>query len=51
LSRGARFFIVAGLVRLGGDKLESALHQKVEWLGWGTLIVAAIGFAIYQFIA
>lgn len=51
LSRGARFFIVAGLVRLGGDKLESVLHQQVEWLGWGTLIVAALGFAIYQFIA
>jgi membrane protein YqaA with SNARE-associated domain len=51
LSRGARFFLVAGLVRLGGDKLESTLHQKVEWLGWGTLIVAAIGFAIYKYIA
>ena len=49
ISRGARFFIVAGLVKLGGDKLEETIHQKVEFLGWGTLLIAAIGFAAYKF--
>lgn len=51
IGRGARFFIVAGLVKLGGDKLESTLHKQVEWLGWGTLILAAIGFAAYKAFA
>ncbi|NNC99121.1 MAG: DedA family protein, partial [Gammaproteobacteria bacterium] len=49
ISRGARFFLVAGLVKLGGDRLESTILKKVEWLGWGTLAVVVIGFAAYKF--
>ena len=49
ISRGARFFLVAGLVRLGGEKLESTIHKQIEWLGWGTLALAAIGLAVYKF--
>ncbi len=48
ISRGARFFLVAGLVKLGGDKLESTIHKQIEWLGWGTLILAALAFTIYK---
>ena len=50
IGRGIRFFAVAGLVKLGGDKLESTIHKKVEWLGWGTLIIAIVAFAIYKLI-
>jgi len=50
IGRGARFFMVAGLIKLGGDKLESTLHKQVEWLGWGTLILAALAFLIYKLI-
>ena len=50
IGRGIRFFAVAGLVKLGGDKLESTIHKKVEWLGWGTLILAVVAFAIYKLI-
>lgn len=49
ISRGARFFLVAGLIKLGGDKLESTIHRTVEWLGWGTLILVAVAFAVYQY--
>lgn len=48
LSRGARFFLVAGLVKLGGNKLETTIHKQVEWLGWFTLIAIAIGFIVYK---
>lgn len=47
--RGARFFLVAGLVKMGGAKLESTIHKKIEWLGWGTLILAVLGFLVYKF--
>lgn len=50
IGRGARFFLVAGLIRLGGDKLENTLHQKVEWLGWGTLLLALLGATAYYFL-
>jgi membrane protein YqaA with SNARE-associated domain len=39
IGRGARFFLVAGLVVLGGDKLETTLKEHVERIGW---IVSAI---------
>ncbi len=48
ISRGARFFLVAGLVKLGGDKLEKTIHKQVEWLGWISLAIIVIGFIIYK---
>jgi membrane protein YqaA with SNARE-associated domain len=41
IGRGARFFLVAGLMRWGGERMEAALRRYVDWLGW--LTVAAIG--------
>ena len=49
VGRGARFFLVAGLVRLGGDKLEETIHTQIERIGWGTLALVAIGGALYYF--
>ncbi|MEM7359557.1 MAG: YqaA family protein [Pseudomonadota bacterium] len=49
VSRGARFFLVAGLIKLGGDKLEANIHRTVEWLGWGTLILAGLAFVVYRY--
>lgn len=50
IGRGGRFFLVAGLVRLGGDKLEETIHKQVELLGWGTLVLAAIGGSVYYYL-
>ena len=47
LSRGARFFLVAGLIRWGGDSLEKTLHQRVEFIGWVCLLVVIIGALVY----
>ena len=41
LGRGARFFLVAGLVVLGGDKLEASLRKYVEWIGWAVALAVA----------
>lgn len=49
LGRGARFFLVAGLIKLGGEKLESVIIEKVEMLGWLTLLIVAIAFGVYKF--
>jgi membrane protein YqaA with SNARE-associated domain len=38
--RGGRFFLVAGLIILGGERMERALRRHVETLGW--LLVAAV---------
>jgi membrane protein YqaA with SNARE-associated domain len=49
IGRGARFFIVAGLMAWGGEKMEKKLHQYVDLLGWLTIIavVAAVFYTRY----
>jgi len=50
VGRGARFFLVSGLVVLGGDKLETTLKKYVEGLGWAVVIlaVAIIGWLMVR---
>ena len=47
IGRGGRFFLVAGLIKLGGDKLEETIHKKVEWLGWITLVLVIVLVVVY----
>jgi len=47
IGRGARFFLVAGLVVLGGEKLESTLQKHVEVIGW---VVVAIATAVIAWL-
>jgi membrane protein YqaA with SNARE-associated domain len=42
VGRAARFFLVAGLVRLGGDRFESTLSRYVERIGWATVGIIVI---------
>ena len=43
IGRGARFYLVAGLIVLGGAKLEQNLNKYVEGIGWAVvLIVSAV---------
>jgi len=42
LGRGARFFLVSGLIAWAGPKMEATLLKYIEWLGWlfvGLLVV------------
>jgi membrane protein YqaA with SNARE-associated domain len=41
IGRGARFFLVAGLIVWGGDKLEATLHHYVERIGWAVVVIVA----------
>lgn len=40
IGRGARFFLVAGLVVAGGEQMETLLPKYVERIGWGTVVLA-----------
>jgi len=42
IGRALRFFLVAGLMVLGGEKMETKLSKYIDILGWGTIIAAAI---------
>ena len=40
--RGGRFFLVAGLIRLGGEAFAERLRRYVDLIGWLVLLAAAI---------
>ena len=42
LGRGARFFLVAGLIVAGGERMEENLRRYVEGIGWTVVALAAL---------
>ncbi len=42
IGRGARFFLVALLIYLGGEKMEDRLRQWVDRIGWSVILLAVI---------
>ena len=47
IGRGARFFLVAGLIVAGGRRMEEMIPRYVERIGWGVVaIVVAIGVGL-----
>ncbi len=47
VGRGARFFLVAGLMRWGGARMEAQIRQHIDRLGWATVALVALGAAAY----
>ncbi len=50
IGRGARFFLVAGLMYWGGEAMEVRLRQYVDQLGWAVIIIALVAFVVYKLI-
>ena len=44
IGRGARFFLVAWVMKVGGERYEHKIRQWIDWLGW--LAVGLISFYI-----
>ena len=50
IGRGARFFLVAGLMAWGGARMEAVLHLTIDRLGWATVALVVIGAALYPWL-
>lgn len=48
VGRGGRFFLVAALIRLGGEKLAERMRKYIDLIGWMMIAFAAIVFAIIK---
>ncbi len=47
IGRGARFFLVAWIMKVGGERYEHKIRQWIDWLGW--LAVALVGlYLLYK---
>jgi len=47
VGRGARFFLVAGFVVAGGERMETTIATYIERIGWG---VVALAVAVVAFV-
>lgn len=47
IGRGARFYLVAYLMKKGGEKYETQIRQSVDYLGYG-VIVLVLGYLIIK---
>ncbi len=50
VGRASQFFLVAALIKWGGEKIEPVLDKWMEWIGWGILLVAIAGFMVVKVI-
>lgn len=48
VGRGARFYLVAGLMRFGGEAMEKKLRQYVEVLGWAVIALAVAAYFVLK---
>ena len=48
IGRGLRFFLVAGIMVVGGEKMESKLSKYIDMLGWGTIVLAVLLYFILK---
>ena len=49
IGRGARFFLVAGLVRWGGEKIDQLLKDYVDRIGWLIVALVIILYLAFKF--
>lgn len=47
IGRGMRFYLVAGLMRWGGARMDRWLRRFVDVVGWSIVGVLVVGYGIY----
>jgi len=50
LGRGARFFLVAGLIVVGGPKMEPLLRKYVDRIGWAVVALIVVAIVVWRFL-
>jgi membrane protein YqaA with SNARE-associated domain len=50
VGRGARFFLVAGLMAWGGERMEAALERSIDRIGWAMVGLVVVGVVLYRFM-
>jgi len=48
VGRGARFLLVAGLVRWGGAPIEHQIRRYIDGIGWATLVALLAGYVTWS---
>ncbi|MBC3766316.1 YqaA family protein [Neptunicella marina] len=49
VGRSLRFYLVAGLMRWGGQPMQDKLRQHVEIVGWATVVLAVLAYFYWSY--
>lgn len=47
VGRASRFYLVSGLMRVGGDKMKDRLRKYIDWFGWILLVCILLLLVVY----
>ncbi|MDG2154549.1 MAG: DedA family protein [Gammaproteobacteria bacterium] len=48
VGRGARFFLVAGLMAWGGPKFEAKLREYIDIIGWSVVALVVVAYVLLR---
>lgn len=48
IGRGMRFFLVAGVIHFGGEKMEKSIRKWVDVMGWTVVILIVLAYFILR---
>ena len=48
IGRASRFYLVAGLIYIGGEKMEHNLRKHIDTLGWGMVVLVVIAYFVLR---
>ncbi|GMR20070.1 MAG: YqaA family protein [Gammaproteobacteria bacterium] len=48
VGRGMRFYLVAGIIYVGGEAMEQNLRKYIDVMGWTTVVVLIVAYAAYE---
>ncbi|TLU65052.1 DedA family protein [Thalassotalea litorea] len=48
VGRGMRFFLVAGLIAWGGERMEANLRKSIDVIGWSVVILVVVLYFILR---
>lgn len=48
IGRGARFYLVAALIRFGGAPIEAQIRRYIDAIGWGVLLILLVLLLFWQ---
>ncbi len=50
VGRGKRVYLLCGLIRLGGERAEEAVHRWIEWIAWGVLLLLVLVGVYFKYL-
>jgi len=50
VGRGKRVYLLCGLIRLGGERAEKAIHRWIEWIGWAVVALVILIVLYWRYV-